>query len=217
MEKLVCSFSGGKTSAYMAIRLKQEVKDKEVVYIFANTGQENEETLKFVDAVDKAYSLGVVWVEAVVSPVLGEATGFRRVSYESACRDGSIFAEVCAKYGIPNSAFPHCTRELKLAPITAYLKHIGWGKGDYLTAIGIREDESRRAGKAGCVYPLIDWWPTDKQDINSFWEDQPFTLQLKAQVVALEQELVRVRSELVLAKAREWEFHRESGKAREMD
>ena len=42
-------------------------------------------------------------------------------------------------------------------------------------------------------------------------------VQAKAQVVALEQELVRVRSELVLAKAREWEFHRESGKAREMD
>lgn len=42
-------------------------------------------------------------------------------------------------------------------------------------------------------------------------------VQAKARVVALEQELVRVRSELVLAKAREWEFHRESGKAREMD
>ena len=39
----------------------------------------------------------------------------------------------------------------------------------------------------------------------------------KARVEALEQELVRVRSELVLVKAREWEFHRESGKAREME
>lgn len=38
-----------------------------------------------------------------------------------------------------------------------------------------------------------------------------------ARVEALEQELVQVRSALVLAKAREWEFHRESGKAREME
>jgi hypothetical protein len=39
----------------------------------------------------------------------------------------------------------------------------------------------------------------------------------KAREKALETELVQVRSDLVLAKAREWEFHRESGKAREMD
>jgi ubiquitin C-terminal hydrolase len=39
----------------------------------------------------------------------------------------------------------------------------------------------------------------------------------KARAKALETELVRVRSELVLAKAREWEFHRESGKHQGMD
>ena len=36
-------------------------------------------------------------------------------------------------------------------------------------------------------------------------------------VKVLERELVRVRSELVLAKAREWEFHRESGKHQGME
>ena len=39
----------------------------------------------------------------------------------------------------------------------------------------------------------------------------------KARVKALESELVRVRSDLVLAKAREWEFHRESGKFQGME
>lgn len=34
----------------------------------------------------------------------------------------------------------------------------------------------------------------------------------EARVEALEQELVQVRSALVLAQAREWEFHRESGR-----
>lgn len=38
-----------------------------------------------------------------------------------------------------------------------------------------------------------------------------------ARVEALEQELVQARSAMVLAQAREWEFHRESGKAREME
>jgi hypothetical protein len=177
--KIVCSFSGGKTSAYMAMKIKQEWKETEVKYVFANTGQENEETLKFVRAVDEEFQLGVVWVEAVVNQGAGEATAHRVVSFETACRDGSLFADMCAKYGISNHSFPHCTRELKLAPITSYLKSVGWRKKDYLTAIGIRTDERGRAGKKGCVYPLIDEWPVDKQDINDFWEEHQYTLELK--------------------------------------
>jgi len=38
-----------------------------------------------------------------------------------------------------------------------------------------------------------------------------------ARVEALEQELVQVRSALILAKAREWEFHRESGRHQAME
>lgn len=39
----------------------------------------------------------------------------------------------------------------------------------------------------------------------------------QARVLVLEKELAQARSAMVLAQAREWEFHRESGKAREMD
>ena len=39
----------------------------------------------------------------------------------------------------------------------------------------------------------------------------------REKVTALEKELVRVRSELILAKARDWEFHRESGKHQGME
>ncbi len=39
----------------------------------------------------------------------------------------------------------------------------------------------------------------------------------EARLRVLEQELVQARSAMVLAQAREWEFHRESGKAREME
>ena len=40
---------------------------------------------------------------------------------------------------------------------------------------------------------------------------------LEARAEALAQELVEVRSALVLAKAREWEFHRESGRHQAME
>jgi hypothetical protein len=47
---------------------------------------------------------------------------------------------------------------------------------------------------------------------------QAFQLsQAKARILVLEKELVQARSAQILAQAREWEFHRESGKAREMD
>ena len=42
-------------------------------------------------------------------------------------------------------------------------------------------------------------------------------LRLEAQVEALEQELVQARSAMVLAQAREWEFHRESGRHQAME
>ena len=42
-------------------------------------------------------------------------------------------------------------------------------------------------------------------------------VRLEARAKALAQELVEVRSALVLAKAREWEFHRESGRHQAME
>jgi 3'-phosphoadenosine 5'-phosphosulfate sulfotransferase (PAPS reductase)/FAD synthetase len=45
-DRIFISFSGGKTSAYMAKRIIQEYKDKaDIVTVFANTGQEHEKTL----------------------------------------------------------------------------------------------------------------------------------------------------------------------------
>lgn len=179
MNKVCCSFSGGKTSAYMAALIKQHWADREVVYVFANTGQEREESLRFVQRVDEHFRLGVVWVEAVIHPEFGEGTTHKIVDFASACRDGSLFASMCATYGIPNAAYPHCTRELKLNPIYSYLRSIGWQKNDFVSAVGIRTDEQDRAGKQGCIYPLVDTWPVDKQDVNTFWEGQPFNLGLR--------------------------------------
>lgn len=184
--KLLVSFSGGRTSAYMSRLLKQAYTDHyELLFIFANTGEEHENTLRFVDQCDKAFDLGVVWVEAVVEHGARKATGFRVVTFETAARSGigGPFEDVIRKYGIPNRNFPHCTRELKLRPIYAYMDSIGWKRGEYQVAVGIRADEARRvsarAEKDGIVYPLVHWHPVDKQDINDSWDDQPFNLDLE--------------------------------------
>lgn len=176
--------SGGRTSAYMTKRILDEYSDQyEIVVCFANTGQENDETLDFVKDCDEHFGFNTVWIEAEVNE--GRVgTTYKIVNYETASRDGKPFENVIAKYGIPNVTYPHCTRELKEAPVHSYIKSIGWKKGEYLTAIGIRSDEPKRirtvnTNKMNRVYPLAHWFPSDKQDVMTFWSEQDFDLQLQ--------------------------------------
>lgn len=178
MEKLVISFSGGRTSAYMARWIQLNMPDSEKTFIFANTGQEDERTLAFVNECDKRWGLGVVWIEADVSQERGKATRHKIVSFETASRKGEPFEDVIKKYGIPNQAYPHCTRELKLQPITSYVRENGLQ--DALMCVGIRADEIDRmrhdARDAGIVYPLVSWHPKTKQQVVEWWRNQDFDL-----------------------------------------
>ena len=182
---LVVSFSGGETSAYMLKYCIETMKDfyNDMHIVFSNTGQENEETLVFVDKVSKLLGVDIVWLEAVVHEQKGLGTKHKITSFEEADREGKVFEDVIKKYGIPNQAYPHCTRELKLQPIKSYLRSLGLKKGDYDMAVGIRVDEIDRvsptASKSDLIYPLVQNQPTTKVDVNTFWKNQPFRLNLK--------------------------------------
>lgn len=162
--------------------LLQERRYDEIVVVFANTGQENEATLEFVDRCDREFGFGTVWLEAVFHEGQRKAPTHRIVTFETACRDGSLFLADAAKYGIPNKLTPHCTRSLKTCPITSYVRSLGWTNGMYDTAIGIRADEfdrmSAEAAKYRLTYPLVKRGIT-KQMVNDFWRSQPFRLNLK--------------------------------------
>ena len=182
---LSISFSGGKTSAYMVHWLLANKRNDfdEIVITFANTGQENEETLQFVDRCDKEWGLGVVWLEALTDPQKGKGTRFKQVTFETASRNGEPFEDYIKKHGIPNAAFPKCTTELKLQPMKTYLRSLGWKNGTYKTAIGIRIDEmdriSSKMEKENLIYPLCEYTKATKQGINQWWEKQPFNLNLQ--------------------------------------
>lgn len=182
--RLLISFSGGETSGLMSKLILENMRDEydDVRVVFANTGKENPETLQFVQECDEAFGLGVVWVEAQVSQEHGEGTRARIVDFDTASRNGEPFEAVIAKYGIPNANYPHCTRELKGNPIRAYAKSIGWEKGSFDTAIGIRTDEIDRmvpkAREQRLIYPLVSRFPHTKPKVNEFWARQSFRLQL---------------------------------------
>lgn len=184
MTNLLISFSGGRTSAFMTHWLLNNAQDKyNMVVVFANTGREHEETLKFVKRCDDELGFKTVWIEAVTGPVFGTPIMYRIVDFETAARDGQPFEDSIKRYGIPNSAAPRCSQNLKAYPIRSFAKHhLKWRKRDYQTALGIRLDEmDRQSAKAKSdrlVYPLISMKPSTRRDVNGFWKSMPFDLEI---------------------------------------
>lgn len=155
----------------------------DIQVVFANTGQENEETLQFVQKCSEYFGFPVTWVEAVFHAGR-KGTTHKVVNYETAHRGNDLFRSMCAKYGIPNVSTPHCTRELKERPMTSFIRReIGWKT--YYTAIGIRSDEIDRINKnwkkKRFIYPLVhsNMRPMTKPKINFWWSLKPFRLNLK--------------------------------------
>ena len=182
-DNLLVSFSGGETSAYLAKWLLDNKSDVyNMVFVFANTGDEEEETLSFIDLCSKKWDINIVWVEAVVHHNERIGSTHKVVNFKTASRNREPFKEVIKKYGIPNQNFLHCNREMKLNPIKSYMKSLGWK--DYKTAIGIRIDEADRINKnrkeLGLIYPFISDKPTTKQEVSYWWNKQDFRLKLKS-------------------------------------
>lgn len=180
-ELILVSFSGGRTSAYMSKLMLDKYPREKLDFVFANTGAEHPETLKFVDQVDKHFGLNLTWVEAVVHSRDRYPTGHRIVNYDSAARDMRLFKDMAYKYGLPGPGWLHCTRELKEQPIHSYIRSEYKKKKmkGYKTAIGIRADEIDRMDakmdEKGFIYPLITEGVT-KQMVLDFWSEMPFDL-----------------------------------------
>lgn len=183
-QKLLISFSGGETSAYMTYKLLQTLdRDKwRIIVVFANTGKEREETLEFIKQCDERFGFNTHWVECVTNPEYRKGVSAKRVTFEKASRKGEPFKESIRKHGISNTQMSMCTRELKTRTIEAYLRKLGWK--DYHRAIGIRIDEIDRINdkhkELRIIYPCVSMFPSRKEDINLFWMQQDFRLNLKS-------------------------------------
>jgi len=85
-EPTCISFSGGRTSAYMLWRVLQSNGGKlpeEAVVCFANTGKEDEATLKFVQDCAVNWGVPIVWLE-----FCDTKSKFEIVDFDSASRNG---------------------------------------------------------------------------------------------------------------------------------
>ena len=180
---LVCTFSGGRTSAFMAqfINKSKKYNEYDKAFVFANTGKENEETLKFIDKCSKEWNLNIIWLEAKINNKKGKGTNYKIVTYKTASRKGKPFEEMLQSYSMPNNFASNCTRELKVIPINKYIKTLGYK--NVITAMGIRFDERHRkslnAKEQNIIYPLCDDIKVDNNFIRNWWERQNFDLMLK--------------------------------------
>lgn len=180
MKNILVSISGGRTSGYMAAYLKRTMPDANLLFVFANTGQEHPKTIEFLKNLNQHFCLNLVCVESVVHRGVRVASTHKAVPINELHMGGDLFREMCAEYGLPNKDYPHCNRELKLNPIHSYaVEH--FGSDDYDTAIGIRADEIDRmsvsAKKRRIFYPLVKN-PTIKAQIHDWWKKQPFDLEI---------------------------------------
>jgi 3'-phosphoadenosine 5'-phosphosulfate sulfotransferase (PAPS reductase)/FAD synthetase len=178
-EPTCITFSGGRTSAYMLWRVLQSNNGlpKDAVVCFANTGKEDEDTLKFVHDCEKNWNVKIVWLE-----YCAEEPKFKIVNFETASRNGEPFEALIRHYKkLPNPAQRWCTGVLKIRVIHKYLRSLGWkhSESDNDDFVGIRADEPRRAAKmAKHKIPLFTAGVT-KETINEFWLAQQFKLDLK--------------------------------------
>ena len=185
-EPTCISFSGGRTSAYMLWRVIQSGGGQlpcQAIVCFANTGKEDEATLRFVKDCSEQWSVEIHWLE-----YRDADPAFKRVTFDTASRQGEPFDALIKRYepSLPNGRARYCSDYLKTRTMHKYLKSIGMEEWD--SFIGIRADEPRRVakfradpnpkGKFETVFlPLVPDGITSKE-VGNFWKLQGFDLGL---------------------------------------
>jgi 3'-phosphoadenosine 5'-phosphosulfate sulfotransferase (PAPS reductase)/FAD synthetase len=155
----------------------------QAIVCFANTGKEDEATLRFVQDCSERWNVPITWLEYQAADKFADR--WRLVDFDTASRNGEPFEALIRKRNyLPNPVARFCTVELKVRAIHRYLKTIGWTEWDLM--LGIRADEPRRLAKIGnqdygkheekCA-PLGQAGIT-KEDVGTFWSEQSFDLGL---------------------------------------
>jgi hypothetical protein len=145
----------------------------EAIVCFANTGKEDEATLRFVQDCSEQWNVPITWLEFLSCSGKNK---YQVVNFETASRNGEPFERLIKQKSFtPNAVMRFCTEELKVKPIKAFTN-----LDDDETMVGIRADESHRIAKMrkrGLLIPLVTE-KVVKADVRSFWKSQPFDLGL---------------------------------------
>lgn len=191
-KNLMITVSGGRSSAMVArhIQTSPEYRDFKKIYVFANTGQEREETIDFLKNIVKYWGIDLRIVEAVGSNVMGVGIGYKLVNFETLDMNSAPFESVIVHKnkgsfkGLPFNKAPFCSDCLKTIPCKKYCDGI-FGVNNYIKSIGYRkEDMPKRITFANAkedktrIFPLLTDFsqPIGNLELNRWWDTQPFQL-----------------------------------------
>lgn len=145
------SFSGGRTSAYMLWRIIMAYGGKlpdDIFVVFANTGREREETLRFVHECEVHFGIRIWWIElnGTRGRKVAPEDRIDIVGYNSASRRGEPFRKLIVTKGyLPNAVTRFCTAELKIDAMKQFM--LAQGFKTWINVVGLRADEMKRVMK----------------------------------------------------------------------
>ena len=140
------SFSGGRTSAHMLRRHLDSHGGRlppDVHVVFANTGREREETLRFVYECSLRWSVPVRWGEWRAGAGSPAEERFEEVGFNSASRMGEPLRAIFRrKKYLPNAVTRFCTAEAKIETMKQFMLSLGYKH--WTNVVGLRADEGPR-------------------------------------------------------------------------
>jgi len=168
----IVSFSFGRTSAYLCKLIKGI--DASAKFIYMDTGAEHEETYAFGKKVNEMLDLNIVCLRPKYNEY-GKGTEYEEISIDDLKPDLVPWVGMLEKYGAPYKGGEFCTARMKTEAYKNYCdKH--YGKNNYTTWLGMRQDEPKRLKRKENIKYLADISDFDKSDILDFWKKQPFDL-----------------------------------------
>src|SRR5690606_10569358 len=140
----------------------------------ANTGKEDEATLRFVRDCADEWSVPIAWIES-----REDDQGYALVNFDTASRAGEPFEALMRKRRLlPNPMTRLCTQELKFRPMARRLKALGMvdtvSVVEYFSWVGIRADEPRRVAKVTRDRAPLAAAGIGAQEVGLFWRFQLF-------------------------------------------
>lgn len=182
----VVSFSGGRTSACLAYLIEQMRKSGEwvapVEYIFMDTGAEHPKTYDFIRRVVSEFGINLTCLQGDFNQPVGEGHTYKIVSIDDIKHDpiNGPYGEMMRKYGVPTLASAWCTSRMKEETFSKYCND-KYGKGNYVTWLGIRADEPKRLriGKKPLLRYMAEITDFEKQDVLKFWSEMHFDLEIQ--------------------------------------
>lgn len=141
--KRVVSDSGGRSSKFLAKFMIDKFGKDNVDFVYMDTGEEHEDTYKFIKQCDEYFNLNLTCLRGDFSLPIGKGVGYNVVDIDDIKPDSKPYKEMMDKYGVPYIGGMFCTDRMKLKPYKKYCDKT-YGKNNYETWLGIRFDEPKR-------------------------------------------------------------------------